>query len=257
MNIVTIQKMINWSISIGLLMLIAIYSSVGLKGAGSIVYRLYRYSTPRSLVLSYNKPISSEMEQQLKQGVLALFNEERTGSFSIQSFSSKVCSYYPYIKELTARITPAREVQLQLQRVEPHFIVNNSYVLSDKRRLFDKNLFEEERLQSLGQIMIQVDASNKIDTATYDLFHSIPSEIYDMYVVSYTRPTHITLIPKNKDYCYRVIADATTLFDEKKRQALAKIAEDVIKRNSQVKNKQGSFVLDMRFKKGIIVKRSA
>lgn len=257
MKIVLIQKILQGAIAVGLMVLITIYASFTVKGVSGFCYKIYHYSSPSTLSIFYRGDVSKIFDEKVRASIEGTFNDYRGKDFSLYHFCRDVQKNNPYIKSLTARLTPSRILQLSLTSVAPHFLVNSSLVLTDKKRLFEKELFSEKDLQDLGVVQCALADTNKIDPSTYDLLHTIPQEIYAQYIVSYSRPTYITLIPKNKEYCYRVIADATTLFDEKKRQALAKVADDVIKRNAHKKNnKQGSFVLDMRFKKGIIVKRS-
>ncbi len=180
-------------------------------------------------------------------------------SLDQKEFYKKVKHAYPIIKSIEFSFLISKTLQIKVHGVTPWCLINDQYVLANKKRLFSKELFDSEELKNLKALNIDEKMLDlKITAQTNDLLQKIPLDIWRYFSVILHSPLKIELTPRTSPCKCHIITDTLSIHEKNKFAMLGSIFIDLCKRGCVTKKmvnaKTPQFAFDFRMKDQIIVK---
>lgn len=180
-------------------------------------------------------------------------------SFIPNAFSREVKKKFPAVGSIEWTFTPSKELHFSITGQEPRYLINEQFVLTDKKKLISAQLFSLFDINKLPCATVSsIWCRDKIARRVYTFLNKIPPSFFQNYVISYHKPSLIKLYPKHSLYPCFIIADEKSFFDEKKYTALSMIFADMYAKKllnkKIIQAQQPLLAFDLRFEKTIAVK---
>ena len=198
----------------------------------------------------------------IKQDLLSFVSTSTTkysSNFDPILFYMSLKKNFKSIKKIEWSFSDFDRVDLSIVGVKPYCLINDRFVLGDKKRLFDKNVFEKFNFSGLYSAEINEDyLGEKLDKNIYLFLRGIPEERFRKFRISYHNDNEIDLILKESvakalniscDYLLRTNLDC--FYDVEK----FAMSDDLLKDIKKFGGKRKTVVLDLRFKKRIYAKK--
>ncbi len=200
----------------------------------------------------YSQKVESEIRNFIKnqiQGATLL-------SFDQNEFYKNLKTNFSIIKQFECHIN-ALTIYLKIVGAKPYCLINNNWVMCNKKQLFSTDLFDQFNLNNLKNITLNDKSyQNHLPKDLYHFIKQIPQEHWEYFDINFTKSTEIYLTPKNEALNYCFVTNEKNIFDKptmaKAQELYKKLIHDgnFIKKMKLKKNQK--LVLDLRFKNRII-----
>lgn len=216
----------------------------------------------------YNQSLCDQIKHYVTQKITTNF-----ANLDQNALSHDIKKRFPIIMSIGWQFSISRTLEIIINGVMPYCIINNQYILGNKKRLFDKAFFSSLDPSTVHHVTIdnqwilksghintgQVEQhSEKLDSITYQFLQNIPDTMWQTFAITYHSPNNIELIPYKSACGCRIITDKNTFFDIRKFDSLNAIFYDLCKRghvtNKILRTASVPFAFDFRIKDQVIVK---
>ncbi len=214
--------------------------------------------TPKEIALEISNISNPSVAQAIKEFVTTKTSTSML-EFSPQVFYRELKKAFPIVQKLDWHFSSAQVLHLTVMGTTPFCVINNNYVLGDKRRLLTPDLFEAQQLKDLPRItMHERWLGEKIDRGVFAFVRSIPATYWQHYTITYHNPSTIFLQPTSALCRCRIVTTEKTFFARHKFKALGPLFQDLCKRElvTQAMLKSSKKILlgfDFRLQDQIIV----
>lgn len=198
--------------------------------------------TPKKINLNLRNIYSDKIKQDLISFTATATTKYAT-DFDPNLFYKSLKEQFKNIKKIKW-IFEKEKACLNIVGVAPFCLINDKFVLGNKRRLFSKKIFEKYNLNLLN--LVELDSSflkEKLDDDVYFFLQKIPQDKFDNFKILYSSHNEINLIPRNLKSNYLLKFDHNSFFEDTKFAAT-----DFILKNFKNRFKRKTKVLDLRFK---------
>lgn len=223
--------------------------------------QLHQLFTPKEVVCTINDIFNQELYETIKTFVTQRTTQQSLLGFDHENFYHDLKKKFPIIKEIDLQFQAPQTLYLTIKGTLPYCIVNDTFVLGNKCRLFSKELFSTANINQLPSIQINerwIKASNKLNKNVYIFVHKIPANIWQQHHIVYNAPWHIQLTPKTVMCRCHILTDEKNLFNQRKFAMLGSLFQDICNKDYLTKNvlakKKIPLAFDFRIKNQIIVK---
>lgn len=175
--------------------------------------------------------------------------------FDAQRLQQLVKQACPLVCQVRCERAKPLRVTVQVQGVEPAFVVNGTQVLAHDGMLHDRSLFALCDITHLKNVTVDdVWCGPGKVKRVYDYVMRIPAQVWDTFEVVYRGPHVIEFNAKNEQgYLKTVMTDEHTMLDNGVMARVQDVVADVVQKKS-IAQKQYHIACDMRFDKRIFVK---
>lgn len=206
---------------------------------------------PRSLVVNFQKIYSPVLRNELERFAHQEFNQSlpkrlrRTSqqlnvAFDPNEFHKNLKRNFKIIRRVVWDIDSSGCAYLTISGVEPAFLINNTLILGDKKRLFPSSFFSDLSTDNLHHISFDSRLiSAKLPNDQYRFLQTVSKDILRDYNVLYVSPTHIELRDNSDESSFCIVSDEL-------------LSVEKIKKVQMKKN----FTYDVRFKNCIYEQRA-
>jgi hypothetical protein len=210
--------------------------------------------TPKSITISYKHLYSESLQKQIESFARHEIDENSLASFSPGDFYKKLKQYFKIVRRVDWDTNSPEGALLTIEGVRPLAVVNEHFVVGNKRRLFPSSFFQLVDLQDIKRIEVgKRFYSEKLSLEVYEFVQKIPNYILSRYTVSYEGKHRVILKDNLSKWSRCIIADQKNLLDGKKLMEVDRIEGDYL----QVRRERGflrtpkSITYDVRFKNRI------
>ena len=183
-------------------------------------------------------------------------------SFDQQKFLSELKERFNIIKKIEWKYCIPKTLHLTIIGAKPFCKINNSFVLCNKKQLYDISLFKNFELDALENVVMNTgiyrNKKNKLHKQVYTFLHSVPATRWEKFHITYHKPSYIELTPKESLCKCSIITDEKTFFDDQKLNTINAIFTDLYKKklisNKNLQSQRPLIAFDMRFDERIVVK---
>lgn len=231
------------------------------RGLSRISFNFKRSFVSANVVVECENLADIKYSDKLLSWARENLTSEKLNSIDFQDLYKNLKTNFAFVNRLECDFLRHDISRIKIYALSPMFLINNSYVLSYKKRLFHADIFKEHSLDRLKKVFVPLLADQeKIDNDFYNFIFSIPSKIFASHELHYKNSYLIILKSKNIANRYKLIIDKDSIFDEKKfahiDSVLAKLQTTNLKFKKSGANKNFEWALDLRFKNRIIVRNS-
>lgn len=200
---------------------------------------------------SVSQDISSCIADYTKQHTLFSFNTKEL--YTLLKARCKL------IKDFDCHIRVPKSVDVQVTGVQPYCVINNTYILGDKRRLFSCESFADVDRAALPQVTVNPRlCAQKLPENVFEFLHKIPSSRWQQFSITYHSPSYIELVPKVAKCLCTMIVDEKTFFDEAKFKEIGNAFDDMVKRGILLQKTLTAHdprvTFDLRFDRRVVVR---
>jgi len=206
--------------------------------------------------IEFENIYSKEVESEIREFAKNQIQKATLLSFDQNEFYKNLKNNYSIIKQFECHIN-SLTINLKIVGVKPYCLINNSWVMCDKKQLFATNLFDQFNLTNLKNISLNDKSfKNPLPKDIYCFIKQIPQEYWEYFDINFAKSTEIYLTPKNQALNYCFVTNEKNIFDKpkmSKAQELYKkltLDENFIKKMKPKRNRK--LVLDLRFKNRIV-----
>lgn len=219
----------------------------------------HAFFTPKKVSCTVSNVSCQKTHNQIIQFVHTKTSQDSLLNFDRVAFYNNLKQQFPIIKSLDWRFSISQTLQLHVRGTTPYCIINNEFVLGDKKKLFSKDFFQESHLATLPHIKINQPLDHeKINTAVYNFVHKISPEMWQQFDIIYHTSSNIELVPHQSICKCRIITDEETFFQRPKFNALSAIFNDLCQQGfitkRILKSQTIPLAFDFRIKDQIIIK---
>lgn len=180
-------------------------------------------------------------------------------SFSPDALSREVKKKFPVIGAIEWTFTPAKELRFTVTGLEPRYVINNQYILTERKKLLPTTFFSQLDISKLPSVAVApIWCRGKIARSVNNFLAKVPKDYFQQFAITYHKPSLIKLYPKKSMFPCLLITDEKSFFEEKKYQALTSIFADIQARGllskKIIKATQPLLAFDLRFEKTVAVK---
>ena len=195
--------------------------------------------------------ISTCIADYTKQHTLFSFN-----SHQLYSLLKGRCKL---IKDFDCHVHVPKSVDVQVTGVQPYCIINNTFILGNKRRLFGYQDFVNADQATLHQVTLHPKlCGSKLPQNVFDFLHKIPLFRWQTFNIAYHSPSHIELTPKAASCPCTVIVDQATFFDDAKLKEIGNVFDNMVKRGFLLQKTlmahDRRVTFDLRFDRRVVVR---
>lgn len=214
-----------------------------------------------NLIIEYENLTDINYSEDLTAWVRENLNFQNLETENFENLYKNLKANFNFINKLEIDFSRYDFSFIKLTALSPIFLINDSFVLTSKKRLFNANLFKENCLNRLRKLYVPFDLKDeKLDKDFYDFINSIPSKIFSNYELHYKNECLIILKSKNLTNSHKLIVDKDSIFEDQKFNLIDNVLSKVLDMNKFKKsvqaNKKLELLLDLRFRKRIIVRSS-
>ncbi|MFA5075266.1 MAG: hypothetical protein WC436_04150 [Candidatus Babeliales bacterium] len=204
----------------------------------------------------YSENLKKEIVSSLKNYICS----EKASKNKLGSICSQLKKKYRIIKKIELNYIAPDNIECKITAARPLFTVNNKFVITDKKRLFDYSIFELFDKNKINNFFVlESFLKDKMPIKIYDFLKNLSKDITDNYYLIYKKPTQIFLKPKNFDCNNNSNNNFFILLDSNS------INLNKIKNMENIKNMSSNVILnkkllkkcklfDLRFNNRILVK---
>jgi hypothetical protein len=163
------------------------------------------------------------------------------------------------IKSFNCSIHAPSSIDIFLTGVTPYCVINDDYVLANKRRLFLRKSFMNINLDDLSHVSINPKlCTEKLSDRVVNFLYKIPAWYWKNFNMTYHNQSYIELVPVASPYPCTIIVDEKTFFNKKKLVVVESIFDDMVKRGLLLQKTlvihNSRVTFDVRFDYRVIVK---
>jgi len=221
-------------------------------GKRAFVFIKERFA-PQSICIICKNIYSNELREEINDSVIRYLSGRSYSDVSLKELHKNLRQYFKLIKKTSWNWGDWGESKLVVEGVQPLFLVNDIFVLGEKRRLFPMVFFPDIPMQSLRPVKIDFSLCGiKVPRYVYDFLKKIPLDYWDEYSISYLGKERIIL--EGSSICF--VVNENVMFDRIKIKRAENLYQDVLRRSSvglsTMKSKR--VVYDLRFDNRIYAK---
>lgn len=208
--------------------------------------------------IEFENIYSKELETEIRE-----FAENQTKnttllSFDQNEFYKNLKNTFKIIKQFECNIN-SLTLHLKIIGIKPYCLINNNWVMGNKKQLFPTNLFDMFNLRDLNNLEISERSfKNPLPKNIYVFINRISSEYWQNFQINFEKPTEIYLTPKNQALNYCFLTEQKTVFDKPKQTKAEELYKKLIHNGTFIKKmktkKNHKLILDLRFKNRIITR---
>ncbi|MCF7799678.1 hypothetical protein K9L05_02600 [Candidatus Babeliales bacterium] len=204
----------------------------------------------------YSKKLEKEIASFFKKNI----NSEKISKDKLNSFCLQLKKKYKIIKKIELNSINPDNIECKITAAQPLFTVNNKFVLTDKKRLFDCEFFEFFDRKKINNFFIQESfLKEKMSVKIYNCLKNISKEIINDYDINYIKDTQVLLKSKNFD-CnntnnnnFFILLDSNSV-DLNKIKKIESIKKANLNFNLNKKRWKKCKLFDLRFNNRILLK---
>jgi hypothetical protein len=231
---------------------LALIIPVSKKITSTVNKEITKVLTPEKLDFSFDNVYSTTVNASLTSFLKQHSKPEKLAEFEPKKFYSDLKKKFKIIKKVEWDFSNPKSAKLYIQGVKPLCKINNKFILGNKKRLFDPDVFPGIELKN---IELSSDFFNKkISTALFDLINKTPEQIWQKYNLSFIKPYDIEmqLFQTNLKKQPVLIVDMENFFNIEKIETTNKIVPKLAEEIDKKLGRQKIACLDLRFKNRII-----
>ncbi|MFH1254550.1 MAG: hypothetical protein V1646_03905 [bacterium] len=206
--------------------------------------------------IEFENIYSKEVESEIREFAKNQIQKATLLSFDQNEFYKNLKNNFSIIKQFECHIN-SLTIHLKIVGVKPYCMVNNNWVMCNKKQLFTTNLFDQFDLTNLKNISLNDKSlKNPLPKNLYCFIKQVPQDHWEAFDINFVKSTEIYLTPKNQALNYCFVTNEKNIFDKPKvtkAQGLYKklmYDENFIKKMKRKRNHK--LVLDLRFKNRIV-----
>jgi hypothetical protein len=252
-----IKRILVGSIILGILIpsIVVVFKKITQTSVGGI----NQFFKPKNIRLELKNIYSKNLSAQITQFLEEQTTDKSLLEFDPEDFFQELKEQFHVIKDIEWEYEVPQTLHLTIIGTIPYCVVNDTYILGNKHRLFDPDLFDQIDTEKLPHITINNRwLGEKINAAVYEFVHKIPSSYWGAYAITYNEPHYIELRPYKSLCRCRIFTDEKSFFEQKKYAALSGIFQDLCDHGfitqKLLQSKKIPLAFDFRIKNEIIVK---
>ncbi len=216
--------------------------------------------TPKIVSLETKHIYSDTLKTEIEGFCERCIFESRQGALDAKRMCQKIKNNFKIVQAVKWEFSSLENATLCVIGIKPRFIVNRTFVLGNKKRLFPMHLFDNYPVEQLKKIEVaDKHFDTKLSIGVYKFLQKIPSGYFDRYTIRYESMNRIELRSLREKNKLVIIADEQCFFSHDILNRLSLVEDDFIEsrhvlygRRLSMRNKQ--LVCDLRFKNGVYVK---
>jgi len=247
--------------------LMLIFSAILIVFLWFIFYTGYRWFkdffdrtfSPKAVYIEQSSVYSNKLRDKVDRFIRSEMIDTKKVVLNKYEFYKELKKNFKFVKGVRWRLDSPSHSSVKIEGVNPEFLINDKFVLGNKKRLFPKENFEEFNLDSLKKISIHDGfISEKIDPKIYKSLLKIPNKYFEDYDI-FCNGINCMVLSKKEDVLKRIfLVDRKLLLNcfEEKFKSIDLLADDFISRKNLDKKlfKKKRLVFDMRFNNLVCVK---
>ena len=211
---------------------------------------------PKKIIWSVDK-IYSDTEKQKLSSFIQQSIDSGMFNFDTSIFYKELKKKHKVIKKVEWNFSNPDYAQLKVYGIDPKYLINNKFVLGNKKRLFQKDQFGEFEKEKFVELNIDNKfLGEKLDLNVYDFLNkTYKSDCWKKFRVAYLDKSRIEML-SNDSLQYLIKTDELN-FDNNEKQNFVDLIyldlmEEMLKNPKKYKNKV--FVFDLRFRDKIFLR---
>jgi hypothetical protein len=172
---------------------------------------------PRSISITCKNIYSDELRDEIKQCAIKYLSGRSYADVSLAELHKNLKQCFKLIKKISWNWGSWGESELVIEGVRPLFLVNDMFVLGDKRRLFPTVFFTDISLDKLHPVSLDFSLCGiKVPRRVHSFLQKIPKDYWESYKVFYISRERIELEEKKSKTPVCFVLNEEMLFDRKK-----------------------------------------
>ena len=234
---------------------------------GGAVYTFY--TVARSFVLQTRVPhsvsvhighiYSDSLRADLEQFITEQTTPEQLCTFNPEEFCRNLKRHFRIVRSVAWNMVSRDQAHITITGTEPEFLINDRFIMGNKRRLFERSSFENYALPDLKVVQVMPEyLGEKIQPEIYQFLQKIPIRTLDRYTVICKGLQEIVLIEHKTDRLAMIIVDEKILFDEGQMNKAYVVPREKVMHDMRLISRRNlsnkTVVYDMRFGDRIYIK---
>lgn len=243
---------------------IKIHKYLLLAFAGFVAYksvtRGYRFVAerfaPREIHIVCKDIYSDELRCEIKQSIIRYLSGRSYVDVSLDELHKNLKQYFKLIKKISWNWRSWNEAELVVEGTRPLCVVNDIFVLGEKRRLFPTVFFTDQSCKSLPLVSLHFSFCGiKVPRYVHRFLQNVPKAYWERYKISYHDRDRITLKDKECSLPVDFVVNEHVFFDEKKLNQARCLYDDVLRRKKLTRStRKRKVIYDLRFNNRIYAK---
>ncbi|MFH1644476.1 MAG: hypothetical protein ABIA74_04855 [bacterium] len=214
--------------------------------------------TPKTITWSVDEIYSEGEKKGLEKFVQENIESKAFESFDYANFYHRLKKDHKLVKKVEWDFSNPDYAQIKIYGIKPKYLINDKFILGNKKRLFDKVHFDNFSFDNITKINVANKfLGEKLDLNVYQFLNdSSTCNCWDKFDVFYFDKSKISLIPKDYSFEYLVNVDEDNFSNAEKFIFVNSIYNDLMQEwiLNQRKNKKNVFAFDLRFGDKIYVR---
>lgn len=239
-------------LSSAILLSLAVIIPVTKKITSTVNKGITNVLTPEKLEFSFDNIYSTTVQANITSFLHKNSKQEKLSDFNPKKFYGELKNKFKMIKKVEWDFSHPKVAKLHIEGVKPLCKINNKFILGNKKRIFEPDIFPDIELKNIE--LSSEFFGKKADSEFFELINKTPVQVWQKYSLKLLKPYDIEmqLIQTNLKKHAVLIVDTENFFDAKKIESSDKLlnvlAEDIEKKLGR----QKTACLDLRFKNRII-----
>lgn len=206
--------------------------------------------------IEFENIYSKEIESEIRKFANNQIQKATLLSFDQNEFYKNLKNNFSIIKQFECHID-SLTIHFKIIGVKPYCIINNNWVMCNKKQLFETTLFNQFNLTNLKNISLNSKSfKNPLPKDLYHFIKQIPKEHWESFDINFVKSTEIYLTPKNQALNYCFVTNEKNIFDKPKITKAQDLYKKLIYDENFIKkmkrNRNNKLILDLRFKNRIV-----
>jgi hypothetical protein len=225
------------------------------KGGKRVFVFIQEHFAPQSIVITCKDIYSDELRCEIKHSIAQYLSGRSYADVSLDELHKNLKQYFKLIEKVSWNWCSWGESELVVEGVKPLFIVNDMFVLGEKRRLFPTVFFTDISLDSLKSVSLNFSLCGiKIPRSVHNFLKKVPKDYWDKYKISYNSCEEIVLEHKESSLPSVFVVNENVVFDKEKVKRAELLYDDVLRRKKVTRLNRSKVVYDLRFDNRIYAK---
>ena len=205
--------------------LIKIHKYIFLILACLVVYKSCRQAfvlikerfAPQSINIVCKNIYSDELRCEIKQSIVKYLSGRSYAAVSLSELHKNLKQYFKLIEKISWNWRSWSDAELIVEGVQPLFLVNDMFVLGEKRRLFPTVFFSDISMDSLCSVKLDfLFCGIKVPRRVHSFLKKVPKDYWKSYKISYCSSERIELESKKLGSKVRFVLNEELFFNRKK-----------------------------------------
>lgn len=214
---------------------------------------------PTLIECKTNQIFSQELTRGIQTAVQDYSTDRLITSFNPQELYKKLKERFKTVKSLTYELQAPNEIKITIFGVKPKLVINNCFVLADRRRLFLNSDFQDFNLNELPHLSVASSwYDEKLAPVVHEFANKVSAAMWERFNIVFASPEQIMLTPNQSACPFKIVADHNSVFDEKKYEQVNHVFNDLVRKEQitqrMLAGKECGIVFDIRFDNRVYVK---